>query len=55
MVLNTKEFEDKMKKSLAAYESELGTVSAGRANPQVLDKITVDKNGSPTQNNQFAE
>lgn len=55
MVLNTKEFEDKMKKSLAAYESELGTISAGRANPQVLDKITVDYYGSPTQINQVAE
>lgn len=55
MVLNTKEFEDKMKKSLAAYESELGTISAGRANPQVLDKITVYYYGSPTQINQVAE
>ena len=55
MLLNTKEFEDKMKKSLAAYESELGTISAGRANPQVLDKITVDYYGSATQINQVAE
>lgn len=55
MILNTKEFEEKMKKTLAAYESELGTISAGRANPQVLDKVTVDYYGSPTLINQVAE
>lgn len=55
MLLNTKEFEEKMQKTISAYESELGTISAGRANPQVLDKITVDYYGSPTLINQVAE
>ncbi len=54
MVLNTKEYEEKMKKSLSAYESELGTISAGRANPQVLDRITVDCYGAETPVNQVA-
>ncbi len=44
-----------MKKSVSAYESELATISAGRANPQVLDKITVDYYGSATAINQVAE
>ena len=54
MVLNTKEYEETMKKSLSAYESELGTISAGRANPQVLDRITVDCYGAETPVNQVA-
>ncbi len=55
MTLNTKDFEEKMKKTLSAYESELGTISAGRANPTVLDKVKVDYYGSPTAINQVAE
>ncbi|MBR5528536.1 MAG: ribosome recycling factor [Clostridia bacterium] len=55
MVLNTKDFEEKMKKSLTAYAAELATISAGRANPQILDKVTVDYYGSPTAINQVAE
>ena len=49
MKLNTKEFEEKMQKSVAGFEKELSTIRAGRANPAVLDKITVDYYGSPTQ------
>jgi len=44
----TKPYEDKMKKSIAALESDLATIRVGRANPHVLDKITVDYYGSPT-------
>ena len=54
MVLNTKDFEEKMKKSISAYESELATISAGRANPQILDKITVECYGMETPVNQVA-
>ena len=54
MVLNTKDFEEKMKKSISAYESELATISAGRANPQVLDKVTVECYGAETPINQVA-
>ena len=49
MKLNTKEFEEKMQKSVSGFEKELSTIRAGRANPAVLDKITVDYYGSPTQ------
>lgn len=55
MKLNSKEYEDKMKKSIAAYEAELATVRAGRANPAVLDKITVDYYNTPTLISQMAQ
>ena len=48
---NTKE---RMGKCINALESELGTIRAGRANPTVLDKITVDYYGAPTPINQMA-
>ncbi|MBE6570996.1 MAG: ribosome recycling factor [Ruminococcaceae bacterium] len=54
MLLNTKDYEEKMKKSISAYESELATISAGRANPQILDKITVECYGMETPVNQVA-
>ena len=41
-------YEDKMKKTLGGFEAELATIRAGRANPHVLDKITVDYYGTPT-------
>ena len=47
-------YEDKMKKTLASLESELATIRAGRANPHILDKITVDYYGSPTPIQQVA-
>ena len=42
------EFEDKNEKAINHFKSELLAVRAGRANPHVLDKITVDYYGSPT-------
>ena len=47
-------YEEKMKKTLASLESELATIRAGRANPHVLDKISVDYYGSPTPIQQVA-
>lgn len=41
-------FEEKMKKTISSFENELNSVRAGRANPHVLDKITVDYYGVPT-------
>ena len=41
-------YEEKMGKTLKNLETELQSVRAGRANPHVLDKITVDYYGSPT-------
>ncbi len=46
--------EEKMEKSLNALERELTTIRAGRANPQILDRISVDYFGTPTPINQMA-
>ena len=54
MSSNTKAFEDKMKSAVEHLERELKTVRAGRANPGVLDKVTVDYYGSPTPIQQIA-
>ncbi len=48
MKLDTKEYESKMKKTIASYSENLSTIRAGRANPDVLKKITVDYYGTPT-------
>ena len=42
MSSNTKVYEDKMKSSVEHLGRELGAVRAGRANPAVLDKVSVD-------------
>ena len=55
MKLDTKEFEVKMQKSLASYSENLSTIRAGRANPDVLKKISVDYYGSPTPIASIAE
>ena len=55
MKLDTKEYEAKMKKSLASYSETLSTIRAGKANPDVLKKISVDYYGSPTPIASIAE
>ena len=55
MKLNTKDYEEKMKKSLASYSENLSTIRAGRATPDVLKKIDVDYYGSPTPISSIAE
>ena len=47
-------YEQKMTKTLSGFEEELTTIRAGRANPHILDKITVDYYGSPTSLQQVA-
>ena len=44
----------KMGKTVHALEVEYGAIRAGRANPQVLDRVTADYYGSPTPINQLA-
>ncbi len=44
----------KMGKTVHALEVEFGAIRAGRANPQILDKVTADYYGSPTPINQLA-
>lgn len=51
---NLKPYEDKMKKSCDALAAEYGTIRAGRANPHVLDKITVEYYGSQCPMQQVA-
>ena len=55
MKLDTKEFETKMNKSIAAYNEALSVIRAGRANAAVLAHVTVDYYGSPTAITQMAE
>ena len=45
--------KDKMGKSCAVYQKEMVSLRAGRANPQLLDRIMVDYYGSPTPLNQI--
>ena len=49
-ILNTA--KEKMSKSCAVYQRDMQTLRAGRANPQLLDRITVDYYGTPTPINQ---
>ncbi len=44
--------ENKMNKTISALESDFGAIRAGRANPSILDKITVEYYGAPTPLNQ---
>lgn len=46
--------EEKMKKSINVLNEELGSIRAGRANPKILDKLTVEYYGTPTPINQVA-
>lgn len=46
--------EEKMEKTLDVLIREFGSIRAGRANPSVLDKISVDYYGCPTPVNQLA-
>lgn len=47
-------YEDKMNKTMASLDGELMTIRAGRANPNVLNKIMVDYYGTPTPIQQVA-
>jgi len=47
-------YEEKMNKTVASLESEYAAIRAGRANPAVLDKLTVEYYGAPTPINQIA-
>lgn len=47
-------YDTKMQKTLNSLDSELATIRAGRANPNVLNKLTVDYYGVPTPIQQAA-
>lgn len=42
------QFKEKMEKSVDSLASEYSTIRAGRANPHILDKISVDYYGQPS-------
>ena len=45
--------QEKMNKTVAVLKRDLGSLRAGRANPQLLDRIMVDYYGTPTPINQM--
>ncbi|MBR2528419.1 MAG: ribosome recycling factor [Blautia sp.] len=47
-------YEEKMKKTIASLESDFQTIRAGRANPHILDRLTVDYYGVQTPLQQVA-
>jgi ribosome recycling factor len=49
-----KDSEERMKKTLNILKGELATIRAGRANPALLDRITVNYYGTPTPLNRLA-
>ena len=50
---NMKATAEKMDKTVAVVKKELSTMRAGRANPQILDRIMVDYYGTQTPINQL--
>lgn len=46
--------EERMLKTISVFEENLSEIRAGRANPAILNKITVDYYGTPTPINQVA-
>ena len=54
MVKNYDEFTRKMEKSINFLKEELATIRAGRANPRLLDKISVNYYGTATPISQLA-
>ncbi|MBR3152868.1 MAG: ribosome recycling factor [Clostridia bacterium] len=48
------ELEERMEKSISVLEESLAEIRAGRANPAILNKISVDYYGVPTPINQVA-
>ena len=50
----TQKYEEKMQKTLSNLEGDLLTIRAGRANPHILDKLTVDYYGTQTPLQQVA-
>ena len=54
MKADLKTYEHKMTKTIEVLGKELAAIRAGRANPAVLDKITVEYYGAPTPLNQVA-
>ena len=50
----TKTYEERMSQAVKHLESEYASIRAGRANPSVLDKVSVEYYGAPSPINQVA-
>ena len=48
MKLNTKPYEERMQKAIAALENNFATIRAGQASASVLNRVTFEYYGSPT-------
>ena len=55
MAFNIKDFEEKMKKTISAYDYNLQSIRAGQANAGVLNRVTFEYYGSPTPVNTMAD
>ena len=44
----TQAAQEKMDKTISVYQEDLSAIRAGRANPAILSKVTVDYYGTPT-------
>lgn len=55
MKLDVKNYEEKMQKTIAAYEANLANIRAGQANPTLINKINFEYYGSPTPVNTMAD
>lgn len=53
-MLEYKDVEEKMKKSVSVFVENLESIRAGRANPKVLNKISIEYYGTPTPISQVA-
>ncbi len=47
-MITREEYQDKMSKTLSVLKQDLNTVRAGRANPALLDQISIDYYGAQT-------
>jgi ribosome recycling factor len=54
LLLIQEDAQDSMQKGINHLETELIKIRAGKANPQMLDGLTIDYYGSPTPMNQVA-
>ena len=54
LALILEDAQDSMQKAISHLEAELVKIRAGKANPQMLDGLTVDYYGTPTVMNQIA-
>ena len=48
MATSKEQYEEKMAKTLSVLKEDLNTVRAGRANPALLDQVSVEYYGTPT-------